>query len=179
MKHLPHILASLIVVALLSPAGASAATTQIGQAPPTGIANACDADSAHVQDRSGADVTYVVPSDGVITKWKTQGGTGTGKMALGVYTPTNANLSYIPRAESKAKKIKPGIKNKFKTHIPVHAGEVIGLHVVSGNPDCRYYTGSNDDQDDAMTPAPPVGPTPQSYGFAQVGRRLNVAAVIK
>ncbi len=124
-------------------------------------------------------MTYVVPFDGVIKKWKHQGGTGTGKLALGVYTPTNVNLSYIPRVESAIEKAKAGRFNKFKARIPVNAGEVIGLRVVSGTVDCRSATMYSEDQDNSMIPAPAVSDQPTSYGLAQTNLRLNVSASIK
>lgn len=179
MTRVTHILTGIIAAALLLPAGASAATTQIGSAPPVGTPLTCVPDSAHVQGRTANDVTYVVPFDGVIKKWKHQGGTGTGKLALGVYTPTNVNLSYIPRVESAIEKVKAGKKNKFKANIPVKTGEVIGLHVVSGTVDCRTSTSNSEDQDNSMSPAPAVSDMPRSYGLAQTNLRLNVAAKIK
>jgi hypothetical protein len=179
MPRVTPIAIGIIAAVMLHPTGASAATTQIGSAPPVGTPLTCIPDSAHVQGRTADDVTYVVPFDGVIKRWKHQGGTGTGKLALGVYTPTNVNLSYIPRAESKVEKAKAGKLNRFKTRIPVKAGEVIGLRVVSGAVDCRTATNSSEDQDNSMTPAPPVSDMPTSYGLAQTNLRLNVSAVIR
>ena len=181
MKHRHGLALSFAVLAgLLAPSSGLAATT-IGQSPPTdGAPVVCAAGSAHVQDGVNGGVPYIVPpGGGVITSWSHDAAATPGTMALATFREELGATNYSPLAESQAETITPSTKNTFDTRIPVIGGELIGLHVVTGQVMCRHFTNLTGDFDFWDMAPPPPGSGVNSYGQAQERYRLNVSAVIE
>lgn len=117
------LLVALLAAAAL-PASASA-STQIGQTiSPAG--SACSPNVSWFQGVSPNN-QFVVPTDGVITSWSFIGGTSTpSSMKLKLATVGVTTLSVV--AESGSEHPAANVLNTFQSHVPAHAGEVIGFY---------------------------------------------------
>ncbi len=61
-------------------------------------------------------------------------------MALATFREELGATNYSPLAESQVETITPSTMNTFKTQMTVTGGELIGLHVVTGDVMCRHFT---------------------------------------
>jgi Ca2+-binding RTX toxin-like protein len=122
------LLVALIATAAL-PATASA-STQIGQTiSPAG--SACSQNVSWFQGTSPNN-QFVVPTDGVITSWSFIGGvTAPSSMKLKLAKVGVTTLSVV--AESGSEQPAANVLNTFQSHVPAHAGEVIGFYFPSPN----------------------------------------------
>lgn len=172
--------ASLIVVAaaLTVPAPAAAASfIELGQ--PEFSGSVCVAGSTWVQTATSPfSASYVVPEDGVITAWRTAANDNDGPLKLKVFRPEGPPGTYRTIGESAAETLRTSAGNAFATHIPVRAGDVLGLTNV-GDAACLVPTSRAADVVDVESdsdPPPgtlfaPADPVPNSV--------LNVGATIE
>lgn len=168
---------------LLVPSSGLAATTA-GQLAPGGTGLSCTASTGHAVSTlaSAKPNPYVVPTGrGVITEWQFRAGTGGGSLALQTLSQdTTNNGTFTPLAESAVETPTATIVNQFKTRISVSGGELLGLRVVAGSPDCRFSAAPAQGLTEfSVTPAPLPGGGPVAYpsGLADLG--LNVKATIE
>jgi hypothetical protein len=167
-----------IAAAMLLPATASAATT-IGQLPTPGSGLlACNAGSAHVQDKASGDASYEIPFTGILTRWRHQGGASGTTLALGVYERGVMATYFVPRAETPQVNAAPNRLNTFETRVAVNEGEVLAIHAVTAVTSCKFSAPAGNQVDEAA-PAPAAGTVEQMYGNAQDQQRLNAQAVIE
>ena len=124
---------ALLVTALIATAAAPAsasASTQIGQTiNPAG--SACNQNISWFQGVSPNN-QFVVPVDGVITSWSFLGGTSVpSQMKLKLATIGVTTLNVV--AQSDVQIPLANQLNTFTSHVPAHAGEVIGFYFPSPN----------------------------------------------
>ena len=124
---------ALLVTALIAIAAAPAsasASTQIGQTiNPAG--SACNQNISWFQGVSPNN-QFVVPVDGVITSWSFLGGTSVpSQMKLKLATVGVTTLNVV--AQSDVQIPLANQLNTFTSHVPAHAGEVIGFYFPSPN----------------------------------------------
>jgi hypothetical protein len=124
---------ALLVTALIAIAAAPAsasASTQIGQTiNPAG--SACNQNISWFQGVSPNN-QFVVPVDGVITSWSFLGGTSVpSQMKLKLATIGVTTLNVVAQSDSQIPLANQ--LNTFTSHVPAHAGEVIGFYFPSPN----------------------------------------------
>ena len=124
---------ALLVTALIAIAAAPAsasASTQIGQTiNPAG--SACNQNISWFQGVS-TNNQFVVPVDGVITSWSFLGGTSVpSQMKLKLATVGVTTLNVVAQSDSQIPLANQ--LNTFTSHVPAHAGEVIGFYFPSPN----------------------------------------------
>jgi hypothetical protein len=165
------------------PVAASAATS-VGATPPPGSMTAadCNADSGHVT-RTTAGVTnpYIATVSGVVTEWQFQASVNPGTIAFQILNgDPNDNTTFTPVAESTPEVLAADTLNKFKTRLPITAGQFVGLRTVTTSHGC-YFLGSTGFTDFGSTapPAPTPGSGPSSYGNASGTAATNIAATIE
>ena len=155
---------------LLAPAGAGAAT-QVGQTftPTTG----CGGNVTLLQTTTVPPGGYTVPSAGVLTSWRFQGGlAGATVFKFKVARPAGgSNFTIIGSSELQA--MVPGALSSFPIRIPVAAGDVIGLFDPT-NQLCA--TGAAGFQISFVIGDAAVGST-SAYGT--VGGRLDLSALLE
>jgi hypothetical protein len=174
-------LAVALPLSLLLPSSALAAT-EIGQLAPQAAGLPCQENTGHASSTlaSARPNPYAVPpGGGVITQWQTRAGTGGGSMALQTLNQdTTNNGTFSVLAESAVETPAASTVNTFKTRIPVKGGEVLGLRVVTGNPDCRW-SGATDITEFSITPAPQPNSGPIMYPNGLGTTSINVSASIE
>ncbi len=173
---------SLATLALLVVPGAASAATQFGQLAPQGAGLSCTANSGHAPSTlaSGQPNPYTVPDGGgVITEWRTRAGAGGGSLALQALAQDQMNNgTYTVLAESRVETPTASTVNTFKTRLPVAGGEVLGLRVVAGSPDCRY-TGATGITEWSITPAPQPNSGPVAYPTGTGDTAINARATLE
>jgi hypothetical protein len=127
------VLAALVLAVGTSPA---AATVTIGQTQAT--ADTCDNGFDWIQPTVTEGNGYLVPEQGTVTSWSTTarspGGTMTMKILRNVAGPTYRVVGHEGPHD-----LTDGVLNTFSGFsIPVQAGDVLGLYVVSGSPACVF-----------------------------------------
>jgi Ca2+-binding RTX toxin-like protein len=122
--------ASIAAVAAVAVPASAGASTQIGQTiSPAG--SACNQNISWFQAVSPNN-QFVVPVDGVITSWSFIGGTSVpSSMKLKVATIGVTTLSVVAESDSHAPAA--NVLNTFTSHVPAHAGEVIGFYFPTPN----------------------------------------------
>ncbi len=172
-------LAVLVVLALAS--SASASTIKLGSANESAglAAGYCAPGYSWVQvARAPTSPRYRVPSNGTIVSWTTSAGITPGRAALKIWRSTSNPFQFKPVAESAAKRIPKRKLTTFSTSLAVKKGDVLGIAVIAGHPDCLQkppYAQTGDDV--AFTPGDPTSGTPSftDYGCC----RLNLSVKFK
>jgi hypothetical protein len=171
--------ASLIAVAAALTAAPPAAASFIELGQPEFSGAVCVAGSTWVQTATSPfSASYVVPEDGVITAWRTAANDNDGPLKLKVFRPEGPPGTYRTIGESAAETLRMSVGNAFATHIPVRAGDVLGLTNI-GDASCLVPTSRAADVVDFESdsdPAPgtlfaPADPVPNSV--------LNVGATVE
>jgi uncharacterized protein DUF11 len=123
-------LALLTVLAVLVPASAAQAVTTVGSdlskaanASVCGPAVAC---TYFTGDATTAAPVAAAPFDGVIVRWRVKAGSAAPSARLRVLRAAGSG-SYTGVATGDSQALEPGTTNTFAVHIPVRAGDVIGL----------------------------------------------------
>lgn len=171
---------AVAAIVLLVPAGASAATQTLGSLTPDATTPGdCSAGDTWVE-RSSSGVPYAAPGLGVITSWSMRGGATPSQVKLKLLQPASPgdSAAFTARAETEAEPIAAGSTDSFPARIPVNAGYILGLHVVSGTAACRYAVGSNDDSTRRVVGDVPVGST-ATFDAPTYQERLNLSAVLE
>jgi hypothetical protein len=124
-----------IVAAVGSPHGAEAAATRIlgSSLPPTSVGLSCSCTFVQAAGASPGE-GFVSPVDGVITRWRVRGafyGPGADEslgLALRVLRPDGA-FSYTGTGTSALGRPRTREIETFPTHLPIRAGEYVGIDV--------------------------------------------------
>jgi hypothetical protein len=140
-------LKGLIALALLAvalPASSASAAQTIGQAAPPASTGACDVNSTYVQEvvSTGA-AGYQSPVSGVVTAWATYGGAAATQMKLEILRPdpVGGAFHYFAKQKDALRDIMPGGLNGFTgLHLPIAAGDYIGVYVPAAGANCLSYT---------------------------------------
>jgi hypothetical protein len=183
--RLVHALFLTLLASLLVPSAALASTSVGATPPPTATTAAdCGANTGHVTRTSGATANpYIATASGVITEWQFKAdATGIpGTLALQTLAADpNNNTIFTPLTESAFEFPAVGQLNRFKTRLPVSAGQFVGLWSVTASHGCYYLTSSGAFTDfGSLTPAPQPGSGPSMYGTATGSAATNVAATIE
>jgi hypothetical protein len=159
--------ASALAVAglgLAAPAGASAATT-LGEtfAPAFGGSCVGGMDGYEVvQTHRASGPSYAAPSAGVLTSWSFQPSTTESTtLTLRVFRPTASPHQFKVIADAGLLQTiaASSVLKSFTAHIPVEAGDLIGIHSTDGA--CATQTSSPGDVYDGhiLPPITPVGGT--------------------
>jgi hypothetical protein len=175
-------------VALVAPAGASAATT-IGQIDPGTPTSSCTGTSYWAQNATGAGVpSYSVPADGVITSWSHKAGVATGReLGLRIFRLVSGT-TYQLVGSSGVQILTPNTVNTFSTRIPVKAGDRLGLYVgnaapfplPSGGAACASTGGVGDLIHEGLANPEPATGSSVSLGMSYTSiYRLNVTAKVE
>jgi hypothetical protein len=127
---------------LLSVSGADAKTVTVGQLfVPTGFCNVPQI--TYLQTGVAGGTPYTVPKAGVITSWSFEAGVDVVsglKLKVG---RSELGANYMIVAEATAGVQNANTVNTYSAHIPVKAGDLIGLFAAGG--DCTTYTGHGKD----------------------------------
>jgi uncharacterized repeat protein (TIGR01451 family) len=168
MRRAPAAVVAVVAFAFAAPAADAAVT--IGQVfTPTAQTTATLA-----QTTASNNVSYVVPSDGVITSWSFLADSDGATLKLKVLR-RNDDGTYLTVGESALEKAPAGQQQSFTTRIPVKAGDYLGSSATTGK--TVAYTGA---QTDNVVLAPgdqPVGST-GSYSAVQ-GIRIDATASLE
>ena len=114
-----------VVVIMLLPAGAQAATVTIGQLFTPNFTTGCNEDLTILQ-LGASGRTYVVPKAGTITSWSFQTAASiVPDLKLKVARPSGGG--YVITGQAKAGAQTANSVNTYKAKISVKAGEVIGI----------------------------------------------------
>jgi hypothetical protein len=158
------------------------AQTTVGQLAPADPSLVCSGESYDVIQgpTAGAD-PYVVPAAGVITSWSTNAAAGAGQtLAFKVFRPIG-DPNYEVLAHQGPVGLTASALNTFPVHIPVQAGDVLGLNTSTAEKPnaCLFKTSPSDFF--AATANPSNNPdgsiammSPTAPGF-----RLNVQATLQ
>jgi hypothetical protein len=169
-----------ILVGLALPAP-GLASVQVGQIADGDGLPCSDPNTAHAASTlgSGQPNPYEIPSSGVITEWQTRAGYGGGSLALQTLSQDTASVgTFSVLAESAVETPAAETVNTFQTRIPVQAGQLLGLRVVLGGPDCTRAAQLGVDEYQ-VTPAPDPGSGPVAYPNGAGDEGLNVAATLE
>jgi hypothetical protein len=183
--RLVHALLPTLLASLLVPSAGLASTTVGATPPPTATTAAdCGANTGHVTRTTGTTTNpYIATASGVITEWQFQAdATGNpGTLALQTFAADpNNNAIFTPLTESALEFPAVGQLNRFKTRLPVSAGQFVGLWAVTASHGCYYLTSSAAFTDfGSLAPAPQPGSGPVMYGNAMGSAATNVAATIE
>jgi hypothetical protein len=176
------VLAASVILVLGCAASAQAQTT-VGQLAPANPPLVCSGESFDVTQGPTAGANpYVIPAAGVITSWSTNAAAGAGQtLAFKVYRPIGAP-NYEVLAHQGPVGLTASVLNTFPVHIPVQAGDVLGLNTSTGAgiPNACLFKASPSDFF-AATATPSNNPdgsiaimNPIAPGF-----RLNVQATLQ
>lgn len=166
-------------------AGTASAQVTVGQVAPTANPPAeCEYPDPYdeFQTGVGAGASYAVPAPGgVITSWSTNAGPGVGQLLeLRVFRPVGPG-TYLVAAHDGPRPLTPGVLNTFPVSIPVQAGDVVGLHVLSelqsANTACYFDTLNPLDRVGWRKGTQPLGGTFTTEEEG-TGWRMNVAASV-
>ncbi|MEA2426631.1 MAG: hypothetical protein QOF37_259 [Thermoleophilaceae bacterium] len=141
----PSVALPLLLLAVLAGPGSAAAATQLGQVDPAATDSAGGyAGVSEMQVQTGVgSPPYAATSDGVITSWSINAGTGSGQAELRLYRATSSASQYVIAGVSGYQTLTTGRVNTFPTQIPVQAGDKLGLKI-NGNPEAAGAGGSGD-----------------------------------
>ena len=142
------------------------------------------ASNANLVQSSSTGSAYVVPSGGVITRWRHNGRTAApaGSGRLLVWRPTADPTQFILVAKSEVASFSVGTLNEFDTRLPLQAGDLLGIRTVDNGMACHYPGASMSDviRADTVSPAEPaVGSTLTLNDTTIPTRRLNAAATLE
>jgi Ca2+-binding RTX toxin-like protein len=171
------LLAVMVATTLVAvPSGASAAT-QIGQTQAS--ETPCPTPATLLQQSTGAPPAYTVPAGGgVITSWSTAAALGGATIKLGVFRNVSGN-TWATVGSSSLQTVVAASINTFPTQVPAQAGDVIGLILFTGGPNC-FFGGGN--PGDIANVNPAVHDTGTSFDYTNPsppGTRLNVSAQLE
>jgi hypothetical protein len=120
----------IALIAISAVPATASASTQVGQTiSPAG--SACSQNTSWFQGVSPNN-QFVVPVDGVITSWSFIGGT-TAPSSMKLKTAKIGVTTLSVLAESGSEHPAANVLNTFQSHVPAHAGEVIGFYFPSPN----------------------------------------------
>ncbi len=182
-------IALIAMIALLAGAttarASSNTSTTLGQ-----LANsthaACETKRLYLQTSSASGLSsYTVsPPAGIITSWSETPLQGAGEERLVLAAPTATTGLYTLLAASAPQMVAGTETQTFPAHIPVQAGDILGLEILSGSVYCTFPnglpTGTEGDLVQVSKADPAVGEsfTVESQPGGS-GERLNVTALLQ
>jgi hypothetical protein len=169
-----------VAVAAFVGAPAAQASVTIGQAHDSGF-TCGGAEYPLVQAAAPSAPSYTVPSGGgVLTSWSHQANADTTTtLRLKVYLPTADPSKFTAVGESSISPVlHPSILNTFPTRIPVQAGDVLGMSVITGSAPACLFSSVSGDLIRLGSGDPAVG-TDSTFAFTGPSERINVSAVLE
>jgi hypothetical protein len=159
---------------------AAGVATTVGQAMPSGGSPIACGDLTGVQTASGAGApSYTVPTDGVVTAFSHNAGTGTGQVRGVLFrsTAVPANKTIIGKSALVA--LVPSTLMTFPAQVPVKAGDQLGIQtkVASADVNCVFVgvpgdshilSGDDPDLTSNFVGGPPIN-----------GNRWNISATLE
>lgn len=188
VSRLP-VIAIAIVGAFLTFSSAATALVTVGQvAPGTSPETTCEFTQPYdeIQVVSGSVPSYTIPTAGVLTSWSTNAAAGGGQtLGMKVFRPVAPGV-FLVVGHSGPNLLSPSVLNTFPVHIPVQAGDILGIVVPPGLPGiggvptaCAFETFNPGDVITYKSGSVPDGglvvPEPES-SFNE--SRLNVSATL-
>ncbi len=178
MKRIAFAAPVAIVLAVVTASPSTAAIT-LGQLPPTTPTPVCSPDD-RVQPSVTSGNSYAVPASGTITSWSTLSGTpglGDASMQLKIFRPTGIANTFTIVGQDGPRAITANALNAFPlaTPIQVQAGDLVGLHSTSGDPNCGFVVAGDSYLDTVANVDTPLGGSVTMDDDTQ-NRRLNVTA---
>jgi uncharacterized repeat protein (TIGR01451 family) len=161
----------------LATAGLASAATQLGEVAPPGTTDSGGGFANVTEFQRATDVSsprYAAPSNGVITSWSVNAGTGTGQVELRVFRPTTVSSQYRIAGLSGYQFLTSGRVNTFPTQIPVATGDKFGMKVL-GNP-VMTYTGVGADNVGFIADGAQGDTVSESFSGSG---RMNLAATLE
>jgi hypothetical protein len=144
--------------------------TPIGEAfDPT---QTCEGGYTYIQNSSPAD-SYAAPTDGVITSWSMRGGVPQTTSRLKVVRRVAQGVFLIV-GEGDIVSAPAGALVTSPTRVPVQAGDIIGIHFISGR--CYRFAGGFSYA--SFAGDPPVGTT-QTFSVVASPLQFDVAASLE
>jgi hypothetical protein len=159
------------VVALAIPGSAGAATTLGETSVPNG--GACSPEQTLIQTASTGG-PYAAPFAGVITSWSHQAGSFPGQIKFKVARPAGG-FNFTIVGEDGPRTTTAGTFHTYPTQIPVQAGDVIGLALITES-DCFTLASTADKYGSRGDDPPPNTTLPYAQSS---GLRLDVSAVLE
>jgi hypothetical protein len=169
-----------VAVAALVGAPAAQASVTIGQAHDSGF-TCGGAEYPLVQAAAPSAPSYTVPSGGgVLTSWSHQANADTTTtLRLKVYLPTADPSKFTAVGESSISPVlHPSTLNTFPTRIPVQAGDLLGMSVITGSAPACLFSSVSGDLIRLGSGDPAVG-TDSTFVFPGPSERINVSAVLE
>jgi hypothetical protein len=168
---------ALGAVALAFPAAADAAQTigQVGAGDGSGCTN-----RVFVQHDLSSGPGYSPSSAGVITSWSSQSNANSGQTLQLLVLKQNADLEYtiLHRDTVRALTNLNALNTFSGLHMPINAGELIGVYEPDGsNADCEYATSSADQVAFSDIGAVPDNTAVTYFGFDFA--RVDARAVVE
>jgi IPT/TIG domain/PASTA domain len=168
-----------VVVAVLMSFGATAsAQVSLGEVAPGTATALCGAGPYDSIPGGSSVATYRVPTDGVITSWRTNAAAGAGQeLTFKVFRPLGGK-KYLIVGHDGPRLLVPGIVNNFVTNLPVKAGDLIGSNDMNASavPNACLFPGSPTD----INIYPPLGNAADGATVEEdgnnAGYKANVAA---
>jgi hypothetical protein len=163
---------------------AASASTSVGATPPPGstFAADCNADNGHVtRTTMGVTNPYIATVSGVVTEWQFQATVNPGTLVFQILNgdPT-MNTTFTPVVESTPEVATADTLNRFKTRLPITAGQFVGLRTVTTSHGCYHLLSAGSGYTDfGGTPAPLPGGGPGNYGTGTADAATNIAATIE
>jgi hypothetical protein len=156
---------ALGLIGLVAPVAGAA--TPIGEAfDPT---QTCEGGYTYIQNSSPGD-SYAAPTDGVITSWSMRGGIPQTTSRLKVVRRVAQGVFFIV-GEGDIVSAPAGVLVTSPTRVPVQAGDIIGIHFISGR--CYRFAGGFSYA--SLAGDPTVGTT-QTFSVVASPLQFDVAA---
>jgi hypothetical protein len=174
-------------VALAAPGAASAAQT-IGQVPDLPASySSCTDDEAYIQLAVAAGAGSSASASGVITSWSARSNGNVGQtVKLMVFRDVGSG-SFSAVAKDATTRTLSNVADQLDTftgtHIPIEAGQSIGVYLPAGSVDsCEFNTSSGADHAGYSLPdgvGEPGEGTPFDYSIYDSAVRVNARAVVE
>jgi hypothetical protein len=171
------ILATLALVAV--PAQAS---ITLGQTSDNSLTFFSLGPSTEVETASEAALSYTVPpGGGVITSWSNRAESlDQGQIKLKIYRPSGQANSFSVVAESAAETITPNQLNTYPAHIPVEAGDLLGMtRTARTAASVFFFSMAPGDMAAQLQGADDPPGSSTVFSPAQSGLRLNLSAILR
>ena len=170
-----------MALACLAPAGASAATTTIGQLAPAPTAFGCMNDDPYdmLQATVTSGAAYVVPADGTITSWSHNAAAGAGQsLKFKVFRKLAGANEYQVVTHDGPRDLAGGAVNTFNVSIAAKAGDLIGFNDGASITSACLFSAPGDEGHRERFGDLTDGDSGTFSTIAQLNTRLNLSAVL-
>lgn len=158
-------------------AGRAATIGQLAPGTPTASCDNSPFDLAQPTVTSGNG--YVVPAAGVVTSWSTNAAAGAGQMLKMKIFRLVSGTTYTVVGHDGPRALTPSTVNTFPTHIPVQAGDVLGLNDANASPSVpNACTFSVSGESHREAPGDAADGTSTDFTI-NATNRVNVTAVVQ